>query len=57
MARLESLGARRADIGQADDAGWVVMADLEGNEFCVLKPLTSEEQEEIDAIVASRATS
>lgn len=36
VARLESLGARRADIGQDDSVTWVVMADPEGNEFCVL---------------------
>jgi hypothetical protein len=37
VARLESLGARRADIGQGD-VSWVVLADPEGNEFCVLTP-------------------
>jgi len=35
VARLEDLGARRADIGQGETT-WVVMADPEGNEFCVL---------------------
>ena len=35
VARLEALGAKRADIGQGDQP-WVVMADPEGNEFCVL---------------------
>ncbi|GAB6902324.1 VOC family protein [Kineosporia succinea] len=35
VARLEGLGARRVDIGQGD-ASWVVLADPEGNEFCVL---------------------
>jgi hypothetical protein len=35
VARLESLGARRVDVGQGD-VTWVVMADPEGNEFCVL---------------------
>jgi predicted enzyme related to lactoylglutathione lyase len=40
VARLEGLGARRADVGQGADATWVVMADPEGNEFCVLQPLT-----------------
>lgn len=35
VARLEALGATRADIGQGDET-WVVMADPEGNEFCVL---------------------
>ena len=33
--RLEALGARRIDIGQGDDPGWITMADPEGNEFCV----------------------
>lgn len=35
VARLIDLGARRADIGQGEQT-WVVMADPEGNEFCVL---------------------
>lgn len=35
VARLEALGATRADVGQGDDQPWVVMADPEGNEFCV----------------------
>ena len=35
--RLISLGATRIDIGQGD-VNWVVMADPEGNEFCVLSP-------------------
>lgn len=38
VARMESLGARRVDIGQGD-VDWVVMADVEDNEFCVLKSL------------------
>jgi predicted enzyme related to lactoylglutathione lyase len=36
VARLESLGAERVEIGQAE-VPWVVMADPEGNEFCVLR--------------------
>jgi predicted enzyme related to lactoylglutathione lyase len=36
VLRLEGLGARRVDIGQ-QDVSWVVMADPEGNEFCVLR--------------------
>jgi len=36
VARLEALGARRVDVGQGDDKTFVVMADVEGNEFCVL---------------------
>ncbi|MFC7381551.1 VOC family protein [Sphaerisporangium rhizosphaerae] len=33
--RLLALGARRADVGQ-ETVPWVVLADPEGNEFCVL---------------------
>lgn len=36
VARLEALGARRVDVGQPADATFVVMADIEDNEFCVL---------------------
>ena len=36
VARLEALGAKQVDIGQAPTDPWVVMADPEGNEFCVL---------------------
>ena len=39
VARLEGLGARRVDVGQGDGVSWVVMADPEGNEFCVLRAL------------------
>lgn len=35
VARLIAHGARRVDIGQGD-VPWVVLADPEGNEFCVL---------------------
>ena len=35
VIRLESLGATRVDIGQGEP-GWTVLADPEGNEFCVL---------------------
>jgi hypothetical protein len=34
VERLVSLGASAADIGQGD-VSWVVMADPDGNEFCV----------------------
>ena len=37
VARLEALGATRADIGQKE-VTWTVMADPDGNEFCVLSP-------------------
>ncbi|HVC23774.1 MAG TPA: VOC family protein [Candidatus Dormibacteraeota bacterium] len=36
VGRLLALGARRADVGQGPDVSWVVLADPEGNEFCVL---------------------
>jgi hypothetical protein len=39
VARLEGLGATRVDIGQSGEEPWVVMADPEGNEFCVLRSL------------------
>ena len=35
--RLVSLGATRIDIGQGE-VSWVVMADPDGHEFCVLTP-------------------
>jgi Glyoxalase-like domain len=41
--RLEALGARRVDVGQGTDVSWVVLADPDGNEFDVLKPLTRAE--------------
>ena len=37
VQRLLDLGARRVDVGQGD-APWAVLADPEGNEFCVLTP-------------------
>jgi glyoxalase superfamily protein len=36
VARLLALGARHVDIGQGAPT-WVVLADPEGNEFCVLR--------------------
>jgi Glyoxalase-like domain len=36
VRRLIGLGATPADVGQGDDVSWVVLADPEGNEFCVL---------------------
>ncbi|KUL42435.1 VOC family protein [Actinoplanes awajinensis] len=35
VERLVNMGARPVDIGQRD-VSWVVLADPEGNEFCVL---------------------
>ncbi|MDG6103866.1 VOC family protein [Dactylosporangium aurantiacum] len=37
VARLLALGATPADVGQGD-VPWTVLADPEGNEFCVLEP-------------------
>ena len=38
VRRLLALGAAVADVGQGPDVGWVVLADPEGNELCVLQP-------------------
>jgi predicted enzyme related to lactoylglutathione lyase len=40
VERLISIGATRVDIGQGE-VGWVVMADPDGNEFCVLTPASA----------------
>ena len=36
VRRLITLGARRVDVGQTGDEGFEVLADPEGNEFCML---------------------
>ncbi len=38
VGRLVELGARHIDIGQGQDEPHVVLADPEGNEFCVIEP-------------------
>jgi catechol 2,3-dioxygenase-like lactoylglutathione lyase family enzyme len=38
VARSLELGARHIDIGQRPEEGHVVLADPEGNEFCVIEP-------------------
>ncbi len=38
VARALELGARHIDVGQGPDAAHVVLADPEGNEFCVIEP-------------------
>jgi predicted enzyme related to lactoylglutathione lyase len=38
VARALALGARHIDVGQLPDEGHVVLADPEGNEFCVIEP-------------------
>jgi hypothetical protein len=40
VERLIGLGATRADVGQTGEEGFVVLADPEGNEFCVLDHAT-----------------
>ena len=37
LARLLALGARKVDVGQGPDVTWIVLADPEGNEFCLLR--------------------
>jgi predicted enzyme related to lactoylglutathione lyase len=37
LERLTELGARPVDVGQGPDVSWVVLADPEGNEFCLLR--------------------
>ncbi|SFT71742.1 hypothetical protein SAMN04487904_106179 [Actinopolyspora lacussalsi subsp. righensis] len=37
LERLRALGARPADIGQTGEEQWNVLADPEGNAFCLLK--------------------
>jgi len=38
VERLLGLGAVRADVGQGS-VSWIVLADPEGSEFCLLSPL------------------
>ena len=44
VERILNLGATRVDIGQTSECTWVVLADPEGNEFCVLRALTPDER-------------
>lgn len=37
LERLLALGARPADVGQTGAESWHVLADPEGNEFCLLR--------------------
>jgi hypothetical protein len=43
VERAISLGAERVDIGQKD-VSWVVLADAEGNEFCILRAKRPDER-------------
>ena len=36
IARLKAMGATEVDVGQGADVTWTVLADPQGNEFCVL---------------------
>jgi hypothetical protein len=38
IARLIGLGASPVDIGQTGEESWTVLADPEGNEFCIVRP-------------------
>jgi len=55
VARLEALGAMRVGVGQRDDVDWVVMADPDGNEFCVLRAFSAEERRKIAQEAAAHA--
>jgi len=46
IERLIGLGARRVDVGQPADVTWTVLADPEGNEFCVLSRSVQQVQAE-----------
>ncbi len=49
VERLLALGATHVDVGQSGEESWVVLADPDGNEFCILRAFTPEEQAEIEA--------
>ena len=42
VERILALGATHADVGQTGEESWTVLADPEGNEFCVLRSLAPE---------------
>jgi len=46
LERLLSLGARRIDVGQGPDVSWIVLADPEGNEFCLLARTVQETRQQ-----------
>ena len=41
IERIVALGGRRIEIGQTGEESWTVLADPEGNEFCILRPKTT----------------
>lgn len=49
VERLLALGAVRADVGQGPEVDWVVLADPEGNEFCVLRRSAEEAAQDLSA--------
>lgn len=42
LRRLLALGAIHVDVGQSPQVSWVVLADPEGNEFCLLERTVQE---------------
>ncbi len=52
------LGATHVDIGQHDDPDvtWVVMADPDGNEFCLLSPGPTGDPGDVDDVTAPPLT-
>jgi len=44
VERVLGLGASRVTVGQTDDVNWVVLADPEGNEFCILPALNEHDR-------------
>jgi predicted enzyme related to lactoylglutathione lyase len=41
IERIVALGGQRIEIGQTGEESWTVLADPEGNEFCILRPKTT----------------
>jgi predicted enzyme related to lactoylglutathione lyase len=41
IERILALGAQTVNIGQTGAESWTVLADPEGNEFCVVRPKRS----------------
>ena len=46
--RLVAMGAQRVDVGQGEQP-WVVLADPEGNEFCILEPRSANGAQPIES--------
>ena len=55
VERLLALGAVRADVGQGPGVDWVVLADPEGNEFCVLRRSAEEAALDLQAFLETPA--